>query len=169
MLIPVTRQFGYVLLFAAAMQFAACRQADGPMPETTPETSNELGDISRDLQNLASGNPDGPKDLADDIGHFAQDSKNGQAAADELSRRLGQALTGKSFKLAQAMPLAHTCWVTVAGRQLSEKQVEALKNDMKAQLMSLGANEQQAQNVADQVGVVQQSVTARHRRWYELL
>ena len=169
MLSPVTRQFGYALLFAAAMQFAACRQADGPMPETTPETSNELGDISRDLQNLASGNPDGPKDLSDDIGHFAQDSKNGQAAADELSRRLGQALTGKSFKLAQAMPLAHTCWVTVAGRQLSEKQVEALKNDMKTQLMSLGANEQQAQNVADQVGVVQQSVTARHRRWYELL
>jgi hypothetical protein len=40
---------------------------------------------------------------------------------------------------------------------------------MKSGLMSLGANEQQAQSVADQVGVVQQTVTARHRRWYELL
>ena len=40
---------------------------------------------------------------------------------------------------------------------------------MKSQLMSLGADEQQAQAAADQVGVVQQAVTARHRRWYELL
>jgi hypothetical protein len=169
MLISVTRHLGYALLFAAALQFAGCRQADGPMPETTPETANELGDISRDLQNLATGNPDGPKDLADDISHYAQDTKDGPPAAQELSRRLGQALTGKSFKVAQAMPLAHTCWMTVAARQLSEKQIENLKNEMKTQLMSLGANEQQSQNVADQVAVVQQAITARHRRWYELL
>jgi hypothetical protein len=139
------------------------------MPETTPETANQLGDISRDLQNLASGSPDGPKDLADDISHYAQDTNNGQAAAAELARRLGQALTGKTFKLAQAMPVAHTCWVTVAGRQLSEKQVDSLKNEMKQELMALGVNEQQAQGVADQVGTVQQAVTARHRRWYEML
>jgi len=67
------------------------------------------------------------------------------------------------------MPVAHSCWVTVAARQLSEKQVDALKNEMKQQLTALGVNEQQAQSVADQVGVVQQAVTARHRRWYELL
>ncbi len=169
MLRSVTRQIAYVFVFAAALQFAACRQADGPMPETTPETANQLGDISRDLQNLASGTPDGPKDLADDISHYAQDTDNGQASAAELARRLGQALTGKSFKLAQAMPVAHSCWVTVAARQLSEKQVDALKNEMKQQLTALGVNEQQAQSVADQVGVVQQAVTARHRRWYELL
>jgi hypothetical protein len=35
--------------------------------------------------------------------------------------------------------------------------------------MALGVNEQQAQGVADQVGTVQQAVTARHRRWYEML
>lgn len=169
MLNSVTRQIAYALLIAAALQFAACRQADGPMPETTPETANQLGDISRDLQNLASGTPDGPKDLADDISHYAQDTNNGQAAAAELARRLGQALTGKSFKLAQAMPVAHSCWVTVAGRQLSEKQVQSLQNEMKQQLMALGVNEQQAQSVADQVGVVQQAVTGRHRRWYEML
>jgi hypothetical protein len=169
MLVSVTRQIAYAFVFAAALQLAACRQADGPMPETTPETANQLGDISRDLQNLASGTPDGPKDLADDISHYAQDTDNGQASAAELARRLGQALTGKSFKLAQAMPVAHSCWVTVAARQLSEKQVDGLKNEMKQQLTALGVNEQQAQSVADQVGVVQQAVTARHRRWYELL
>jgi hypothetical protein len=169
MLSSVTRQIAYALVFAAALQFAACRQADGPLPETTPSTANELGDISRDLQNLATGTADGPKDLTDDISHYAEGATGGEPAAAELSRRLGQALTGKSFKLAQAMPVAHTCWVAVAGRQLSEKQIENLQNEMKAELMSLGVNEQQAQSVADQVGVVQQAVTARHRRWYELL
>jgi len=169
MLTCVRRQIAYAFVFAAAFQFAACRQADGPLPETTPSTANELGDISRDLQYLATGNPEGPKDLASDISHYAEGTTGGQAAAEELSRRLGQALTGKSFKVAEAMPVAHTCWVTVAGRQLSEKQVENLKNEMKSELMSLGVNEQQAQSVADQVGVVQQAVTARHRRWYEML
>ena len=169
MLNSVTRQIAYAIVFAAALQFAACRQADGPLPETTPSTANELGDISRDLQNLASGSPDGPKDLTDDIRHYAEGTSGGQAAAGELASRLGQALNGKSFKLAQAMPVAHTAWVAVAGRQLSEKQVENPKNEMKLELMSLGVAEPQAQGAADQVGLVQQAVTARHRRWYELL
>jgi hypothetical protein len=169
MLASVRRHTFYAIIFAAAFTVAGCRQADGPMPPATGTVPNELGDISRDLQNLVSGNSDGPKDLSDDISHYAQGTDGGEVAARELSRRLGQALTGKSFKLAQAMPVAHTCWVTVAARQLSEKQIDTLKGDMKSQLMSLGVNDQQAQSVADQVGVVQQAVTGRHRRWYELL
>jgi len=169
MLNSVTRHIAYAIILAATLGFAACRQADGPMPEASGTTANELGDISRDLQNLAGGDPAGPKDLSDDISHYAEGTNGGQAAAAELSRRLGQALTGKTFKLAQATPVAHTCWVSVAGRQLSEKQVEGLKSEMKSELMSLGVNEQQAQSVAEQVGVVQQAVTVRHRRWYERL
>ncbi len=42
-------------------------------------------------------------------------------------------------------------------------------NEMKSELMALGVNDQQAQSVADQVGVVQKAVTARQRRWYERL
>jgi hypothetical protein len=165
----VKRHLTYAIIAAAALSFAACRQADGQLPPATGTVPNELGDISRDLQSLASGSPDGPKDLTDDISHYAEGTNGGQAAAAELSRRLGEALTGKTFKLAQALPLAHTCWVTVAGRQLSEKQIENLQNEMKAELMSLGVSEPQAQAVASQVGVVQQAVTARHRRWYEML
>ncbi len=151
------------------MSVAACRPADGQLPPATGTVPNALGDISRDLQNLASGKPEGPKDLSDDISHYAQGTTGGEAAAVELSRRLGEALTGKTFKLAQALPVAHTCWVAVAGRQLSEKQIENLQNEMKSELMSLGVSDPQAQTVAVQVGVVQQAVTARHRRWYELL
>jgi hypothetical protein len=152
-----------------AMSLAGCRQADGPMPEATESVANELGDISRDLQNVAYQNPSGTKDLGDDISHYAQGTDGGEAAAQELAGRLAQALAGKMFKVAQAMPVAHTAWVTVAARQLSAQQIENLKNEMKSELMALGVNEQQAQSVADQVGVVQQAVTARHRRWYERL
>jgi hypothetical protein len=165
----VTRQIYYTLIVLIALPVAACRQADGPMPEATESVANELGDISRDLQNVAYQNPSGPRDLIDDISHYAQGTNGGEAAAQELARRLAQALSGKMFKVAQAMPVAHTCWVTVAGRQLSQRQIESLKTEMKSDLMTLGVNEQQAQNVADQVGVVQQTVTARHRRWYERL
>jgi hypothetical protein len=169
MLIPVKRHIACAIILTATLSFAACRQADGALPPATGTVPNELGDISRDLQNLASGNPEGPKDLADDISHYAEGTSGGPAAAAELSQRLGQALTGKNFKLAEALPLAHSCWVTVAGRQLSEKQITDLQNEMKSQLMSLGVGDQQAQTVAAQVGVVQQAVTARHRRWYEVL
>jgi hypothetical protein len=158
-------------MFAAALVVGAgCRQADGPLPPATGSVPNELGDISKDIWNLGpGGNADGAKDLSDDITHYAQGTEGGEAAARELSNRLAAALKGKQFKLAAAAPVAHTCWVTVAARQLSEKQIDGLKNEMKTQLMSLGVNDQQAQSVADQVGVVQQAVTARHRRWYELL
>jgi len=169
MLIRVKRYSTCALVVVFALSFVGCRQADGALPATTGTVPNELGDISRDLQNLASGNPEGPKDLSDDLSHYAEGTNGGPAAASELSRLLGQALTGKTFKLADAMPLAHTCWVAVAGRQLSEKQIENLQNEMKLQLTTMGVSEQQAQEVAAQVGVVQQAVTARHRRWYELL
>jgi hypothetical protein len=165
----VTRQIFYALIVVAAFPLAACRQADGPTPEATESVANELGDISRDLQSVAYGNASAPKDLSDDISHYAQGTNGGEAAAQELAQRLAQALSGKMFKLAQAMPVAHTCWVAVAARQLSARQIESLKNEMKSELMALGANEQQAQGVADQVGVVQQAVTNRHRRWYERL
>jgi hypothetical protein len=169
MLNPVLRQIACVLMLVVAVSLAGCRQADGPMPEATESVANELGDISRDLQNVAYQNPSGATDLSEDISHYAQGTNGGEAAAKELASRLAQALAGKMFKIAQAMPVAHTAWVAVAARQLSQQQIESLKNEMKSELMALGVNEQQAQSVGDQVGVVQQAVTARHRRWYERL
>jgi len=156
-------------MLVLAMSLAGCRQADGPMPEATESVANELGDISRDLQNVAYQSPSGAQDLSDDISHYAQGTNGGEAAAQELARRLSQALAGKMFKVAQAMPVAHTAWVAVAARQLSEQQIENLKNEMKSELLALGVNEQQAQSTADQVAVVQKAVTARQRRWYERL
>jgi hypothetical protein len=165
----VLRLISGALIVIFTLSLAGCRQADGAMPEATESVANELGDITRDLQSAAYRNPSGVQDLSDDISHYAQGTNGGQAAAQELARRLGEALEGKMFKVAQAMPVAHSAWVAVAARQLSEQQVEGLKREMKSELMALGVEERQAQSVADQVGVVQQAVTARHRRWYERL
>ena len=82
---------------------------------------NELGDLGRDLQNLASGQPDASKDLADDLAHYADNGAQGDPKARELARLLGEALGGKSFKTAQALEVAQTSWLTVSARQLSEK------------------------------------------------
>jgi hypothetical protein len=167
--VSVKRTLACAIVFGMTLSVAACRQADGPMPPTTDSVSNEIGDISRDLRTLAGGSSDAANDLSADISHYAEGTNGGQAAAVELSRRVGDAVTGKSFTVEQALPVAHTCWVAVAGRQLSEMQVDDLKGQMKSQLLALGASESQAQLAADQVGVVQQAVTQRHRRWYELL
>ena len=156
-------------ILIAALSVDACRQADGPLPPATGTVPNELGDIGRDLLYLSSGRPDGAKDLADDLSHYAEETAGGQPAAAEFSRRLSEALAGKMFTSQQALQLAHTCWVAVAGRQLSEKQVEQLQNEMQSELTAMGVAVAQAQSVAAQVGVVQQAVTQRHRRWYEVL
>src|SRR5258705_11042196 len=99
MLNGVRRQIAYAVIVAAAFHLAACRQADGPMPESTPSTPNELGDLSRDLQNLASGDPSGPKDLTDDISHYAEGTEVGPAAAGELCRRSRARPAGKALTL----------------------------------------------------------------------
>src|SRR5262245_1751270 len=118
MLISVTRTLVYSIVITAALLGTACRQADGPLPPATGGVPNDLGDISRDIWNVSQNDADGPKDLSDDISHYAQGTNGGEAAAKELSRRLSDAIKGKTFKLAQAMPVARSCWVATAGRQL---------------------------------------------------
>ena len=58
--------------------------------------------------------------------------------------------------------------MSVGAKDLSERQIETLQNDVQAHLVSLGVGEESAQQVAAQVGEVQSSVTLRPRRWYEL-
>ena len=82
MLISVTRQIGYAIILAAALSFAACRQADGPMPEASGTVANELGDISRDERNP----PLARKSLFDDS-HF-------HVATIQRNRAVGTALCG---------------------------------------------------------------------------
>jgi hypothetical protein len=58
-------------------------------------------------------------------------------------------------------------WLSVAARDISERQIESLQNDTQSLLASVGIPEERAQQVAVQVGEVQRAVTNRPRRWYE--
>jgi hypothetical protein len=157
----------YAVIVFAALALAGCRQADGPMPTVNPEVENELHDISRDLLNVAGRDPAGPEDLTHDLSKYPR-QKDEMPAVTELSRRTTSVLVGRPINEQAAQRMAHSLWTSVAARQLSERQVEALQNEVQSILTSVGVAEPQAQQVAAQVGEVQKAVGERPRRWYEL-
>jgi hypothetical protein len=158
----------YLVVVALGLAFGACRQADGPMPAPSEDVQQELVDVVRDLQNVAGArDPQAPRDLADDLRKYAG-RPDAEPAVDELSRRAANAVGGIELPDQAAQRLAHSLWVAVAARELSERQIEGLQTDMQLLLTSLGVAEPNAQQVAAQVGDVQGAVTSRARRWYEL-
>ena len=158
----------YVLIVIAGLSLGACRQADGPIPAPNETVQEELVDVTRDLQNVASGrDPQAPKDLADDLRKYAR-RPSAEPVVDELSRRTAGVLAGINLTEQAAQQLTHNLWLSVAARDLSERQIETLQNDVQSLLISLGVAEANAQPVAAQVGDVQVAVTDRPRRWYEL-
>lgn len=158
----------YVLIVIMGLSLGACRQADGPMPAPNETVQEELVDVTRDLQNVASGrDPQAPTDLADDLRKYAP-SPDADSAVNELSERAAAVLAGVNLTEQAAQRLAHNLWLSVAARELSGRQVETLQNDVQSLLMAEGVAEENAQQVAAQVGDVQGVVTARPRRWYEL-
>src|SRR5918996_3349563 len=163
------RSHGYVVLTVTLSVFlGGCRQADAPVPTPSQTYQEELVDVARDLQNVASGrDPNGPADLADDLRKYT-DKEAAKPLVDELSARTVKALQGRDLADQDAQRLAHNLWVSVYAKDLSERQIEALQNDMQALLTSLGVAEESALQVAVQVGEVQNSVSIRPRRWYEL-
>jgi hypothetical protein len=159
-------RFALVLVVAAAL--TSCRQADGMMPTPNQTAEEDIYDLSRDLQNVAGGNPDAPGELAQDIHEYALDKAAARPAVEELVKRTTGTLGGRMLSEQTARQLAHSLWMTVAARDLSERQIEALQNDVRTIVMSTGVSEEGAQQLAAQVGVVQLAVTDRQRRWYEM-
>ena len=158
----------FVVLVLASLAFGACRQADGPMPEPDPDVQAELRDVAKDLQNIAGArDPEAVRDLTSDLGKYARRPTE-VPAVDELSRVTASAVSGVDLSERSAERLAQSLWVSVAARELSERQVESLRNDMQLLLTSIGVSEANAQQVAAQVAQVQAAVNSRPRRWYEL-
>ena len=156
----------YAIILVSALALGACRQADGPMPTADANTLGELEDVRHDLENVAKKDPAAPEDLASDIAKYSRRA-TAIPAINELTRRTVNVLAGKTVNEQAGNRLAHSLWMTVAARELSERQIEALQNDVQSILVSIGVAEPQAQQVAAQVGEVQKAVGDRPRRWYE--
>jgi hypothetical protein len=157
----------YVFIVVAAAILVGCRQADGPVPVADAEVQNRLGDITRDLMSVASRQPDASKDLSEDLRVFAQ-SPEAEKAATQLASRLAGAVPGSRLNDQAAQRIAHNCWTALTAQQMSQRQVETLQNDMEGLLASIGVAEQNAHDVAAEIGQVQNVVTERRRRWYEV-
>jgi hypothetical protein len=164
----MTSKVSYGLLAVAVMMLGGCRQPDGAIPAPDATVQEELADVTRDLQYIAEArDPEAPKNLADDLRKYAQ-RPAALPAVDELSRRTAGAVAGTQLTEQAAQRLTHNLWLSVAARDISERQVESLQNDTHSLLVSIGVADDRAQEVATQVGEVQRAVTARPRRWYEL-
>ncbi len=161
------RSRAIIAIVVVAAVTSACRQADGPVPTPNATVQEELQDVARDLENAASKNPDAPEDLAHDLRKYVI-RQGATPAVEELSRRTTQALQSSKLTEQAAQQIAHNLWITVWARELSERQVESLQNDMQSLLMSVGIAEPNAKQVAAQVGDVQRAIGDRPRRWYEL-
>lgn len=158
----------YVFIAVLALLAAGCRQADAPMPTPDEGVQEELEDVRRDLQDIASRrDQQASQALADDLRKYVV-RPSAIAPVDELTRRTAAVLPGKNLSEEAAGQLAYTLWVAVTARELSERQIETLQNDVESQLVRIGVAEDDASQVAAQAGVVQGAVTDRQRRWYEM-
>lgn len=155
------------LLVVLALVAAGCRQPDGPMPTPNQNVQDDLVDIGRDLIYIAAGSdPAAPQDLSADLRKYVTRDE-AMPVVEELSRRMADAVANTKLPEQTAQRLAHTLWLAIAARDISERQVEALQNDTQSMLISVGVADEPAAQVAAQLGEVQRVVTDRQRRWYE--
>ena len=155
------------MLMALLLLGGGCRQADGELPTPQGEMPNRIGDISRDLRSVAGGDTQARQDLSDDLVAFVEADEL-HPALEQLARQTSDVISGRNLSEQQAQRLAHHLWTTVAARELSQRQVETLQNEVNALLVEIGAPEGSAQTVSAQVGEVQKLVSTRPRRWYEM-
>lgn len=156
-----------VVALLSAVCVTGCRQPDGAWPaDSGGDTPNRLHDLTRDLQNVAGGETDAPKDLADDLAVFAE-KPAGVSAARNLADGVSATLRKRSASEDACKQMASILWKSVASRELSARQIDSLKDDMRGVLTSLGVSQAEANVVADRIGQTQEAVTVRTRRWYE--
>ena len=158
-------RYAFVLV-VLSLALTGCRQGDGALPPQDGDIPNRIGDLGRDLASAAGGDKQAPQDTADDLAVFVKTGEPEKAARD-LAVGTATALAGLKVKDETTQALANQLWLVVAGRQLSERQVEKLQADFKGTLASAGVPDQTAQSVSAKVPAVQKLVTSRTRRWYE--
>src|SRR5688572_31323021 len=111
-----------VLIVTLTIFAGGCRQADGPVPTPNQTYQEELVDVARDLQNVATGrDPNGPTDLADDLRKYT-DKPVARSLVDELTARTVKAIAGRELAEQDAQRLAHNLWVFVYAKDLSESE-----------------------------------------------
>jgi hypothetical protein len=159
----------YTLILIGSLVLVGCRQADGPLPLATEEASNRVTDISRDLLAVAAGSESAVADLVDDLIVFAFDENDETVTASTgLARSLVEALQGTQLSEEQSAQLAYNVWLVMVATEFSQNQMIQIRDELLADLLAVGAIMENTEAVAVQVNEVQQHVSTRSRRWYEV-
>jgi hypothetical protein len=154
------------LVVVAALGAGGCKQGDGPVPAKTNDVPNRLGDLQRDLAAVVGGEQQAIQDLTDDLLVFT-DEPEGKNATKALAMTVCSMLVKRSVNDEAQTKIVNLLWTSVASRELSERQIDALKDDMRNTLLAVGVTQPDANLAAGRVGDVQNAVTLRTRRWYE--
>jgi hypothetical protein len=159
------------ILLCLSLSLTACRMADGPVPNAkADEVPNQLGDLGRDLSGVVNGDAQARQDFVDDMMVFVdlQKSPGAEAPVKALATQVLDAAVATKPSEAASAPLLEHLYVAIAARQLSEGQVKTLEENVQAAASRIGLDDVKARALAAQAVIVQQAVTERHRRWYEV-
>jgi hypothetical protein len=154
------------LVLVAALGAASCKQGDGPLPAKTKDVPNRLGDLQRDLAAVVGGEQQAIEDLTDDLLVFT-DQPEGQTATKALAMTVCSMLVNRPVNDEMQTKIVNLLWTAVAARELSERQVDGLKDDFRNTLLAVGVTQPDANLAAGRVGDVQNAVSERGRRWFE--
>jgi hypothetical protein len=161
-------KFGVVVAMAVALGLgsAGCKQADGPLQDASaPGRIGDMSDIGKDLMAVQAEDASGVNDFIDDLSKLCPE-KSGEAPSHELATRVAAVVqTGGKLTMPDAVKLGTALWQTVAGRQISQSQAKALREEVKQLLKSAGVADSTA--VLEQMETVQGVVNQRPARWYE--
>jgi hypothetical protein len=147
---------------------AACRNPDGPIPQPTGDEPDEVFELSRDILNVAGGDPQAFQELTDDLGTQGP-FETGQPRAAALAKTLQGALVGRQMTQDQAKRLADDLYIVFAGDRLSPGQVDAVQTRVSGLLREVGTPEASIGPVRDSITSVQALVNPGRRRWWDIL
>jgi hypothetical protein len=154
------------LVLVLAVGAGGCKQGDGSLPVKTGDVPNRLSDLKRDLESVVAGDQTAVQDFSDDLIVFTEEP-DGHAALRALSNTVCPMLVKRALTDEAMTRIVTVMWTSAAARELSERQVDALKDEMRNVLTSVGVSQPDANLAAGRVGDVQNAVTLRKRSWYE--
>jgi hypothetical protein len=127
--------------------------------------ANKTADISRDLLNVAADRNGAAVDLRDDLANFSG-SPPPPHLLDALSTQLVDGLRQAKLDDQTASVLAEQLFVSTNARELSDRQVQTLRQDVVGTLSRAGVPREKAEPVGQTVGEIQTAITANRRRWW---
>ncbi len=165
MKIPALR----VAIVLALLSGWGCRQPDGVVPPVDEETANRIEDAATDLRRGAGGDAEARQGFVDDFLVFIdQDAETGRAAVRAFTSSLSEVVVSVPLEEELAQQIARTCWNLIGVSELSDRQVTALQEELRGQLVAAGLPQDRVDAVVAGMPAVQEAVTTRPRRWYEL-